>query len=367
MLRIWFNRAYESTAQVIEMLRANPDNRPVQVIGTHTDPDSPVLRACDEAYPEAELTPDDYVDWALAFSAEHRVDVLVPRARLAELSAAKGRFAEVGTRLLCADPEVIGLFADKAATYAAASELDLPVPPHHVVTDATALRAAYAELIGLAERVCVKPTRGTNGAGFRILTDRPPRLSDFAGQARARADLGALCTALDAADDFAGSEAAADLGRPRPELLVMPYLPGPEISMDVLADRDGNPAAIVGRTRSRRRRTLVDDRPARRVAEELTRAHRIGYLSNIQVRYWQAPADRQPRPYLLDVNTRLSGGLFQTALAGVNLPWAAVRLLLGESPEPLRPWYGAAFTTASTLVPLPPAADGTQPGGRPLD
>lgn len=352
MLRIWFNRAYESAARVIEMLRTNPDNRAVHVLGTHTDPDSPVLRACDESHPEPSADVAGYVEWALAFAREHRIDVLVPRVHMAELAEAKDRFAKTGTRLLCADAEVVRRFADKSQAYVAATALGLPVPPYRVVEDAAGVRSAYAELSEVAERVCLKPTRGTNGAGYRILSDRPPQLSDFAGQARAVADLSAVCEALDAAAE-----------RPRPELLVMPYLTGPEISMDVLAIADGEPRAVIGRTRSRRRRLLVDDAPARAVAETLTAAHAISFLSNTQVRYWSGPGDAAPRPYLLDVNTRISGGLFQTALAGVNLPWAAVRMALGEDPGPLTPEYGAAFTTASVLVPLPATPDGPAGSG----
>lgn len=349
MPRIWFNRAYESAARVIEMLRANPDGRALQVVGTHTDPDSPVLRVCDESYPEPDIDAADYVEWALEFAREHGVDVLVPRVHLAELAAAKQRFAEGGTRLLCPDAATVLRFADKSLAYAAAAALGLPVPPYRVVDDAAGVRSAYAELAEVAERVCLKPTHGTNGSGYRILSTTSPALADFAGPAKIRADVDALCSALDDA------EAAGD---PRPRLLLMPHLTGPEISMDVLADAAGRPRAVIGRTRSRRRRLLVDDGPAREVAETLTAAHGISFLSNTQIRYWRGPSDPAPRPYLLDVNTRISGGLFQTALAGVNLPWAAIRLVLGEDPGPLAPEYGAAFTTTSALVPLPGIFDG---------
>ena len=37
-------------------------------------------------------------------------------------------------------------------------------------------------------------------------------------------------------------------------------------------------------------------------------------------------------PVLMDVNTRPAGGLHQLALCGVNAPWAAVQLALGEDP-----------------------------------
>lgn len=357
MLRIWFNHTYATNAQVIEMLRANPDGRALHVIGTHPDLDSPVPRACDHAEQEPTLEPRDYIEWALEFARLHRVEVLVPRLHMAELADARERFAAVGTRLMCADGDTVRLFADKAAAYRAAAELDVPVPPYRVVNDSAGLRAAHAELSGLATAVCMKPISGTAGAGYRVLTDCPPRLSDFAGRARARADLNAVCVALDS---------ARAAGEPRPELLVTVYLEGPELSMDVLADADGRTRAVIGRNHAARRRLLVDDPAARAVAEALTAAYRIGYLSNTQIRYWQAPGESAPRPYLLEVNTRISGGLFQTALAGVNLPWAALQLVLGEEPGPIAPRYGGAFTTTSALVPLA-GPGGTARGTRPLD
>jgi biotin carboxylase len=128
--------------------------------------------------------------------------------------------------------------------------------------------------------------------------------------------------------------------------------------VDVLATPDGEVLAAIGRGRSRRRRLILDDRPARNVAETLTRAHPVAKLSNTQVRYWQGPGDDAPRPYLLELNGRISGGLFQTAIAGVNLPWDAVRLAMGEVVEPLAPRYGSAFTSVSSLLTLPPAGPG---------
>jgi hypothetical protein len=39
-------------------------------------------------------------------------------------------------------------------------------------------------------------------------------------------------------------------------------------------------------------------------------------------------------------------------LSGVNLPWAAVRLALGDDAGTLHPRYDVAFTTVSSLVGL---------------
>jgi biotin carboxylase len=124
-----------------------------------------------------------------------------------------------------------------------------------------------------------------------------------------------------------------------------------EVSVDVLADTGGIVLAAVGRQHDEqsRRRVIVDNGPAREIAETLVRTSEVAYLSNTQVRWWQ------DRPYLLELNTRAAGGLFQTALAGVNLPAAAVRLALGEPVGPLVPNFGAEYTDVASFVQLRPS------------
>lgn len=343
MLRIWFNRTYATNSHVIAMLRANPDGRPVHVIGTHADPDSPVLAVSDEAYPEPpwDCQGADYVAWALAFAGGHGVEVFIPRVGMADLADARPDFAAAGVSLMCPSAATVRLFEDKAAAYRAAAVLGLPVPPHHVINDSMALRAAFAQLRDIAPIVCMKPVRATGADGFRILSTAGPDIAGLLGPARAQIPLDWACDALDGAHT-AGSSVAP--------LLVMPYLPGPEISVDVLAGRDGRTLAAVGRRSYRRRRVIVDDEPARGVAQALSQEHCVAYLSNTQVRYWQGPDDDEPRPYLLELNPRISGGLFQTILTGVNLPWAAVRLTLGEHVGTLHPTFDVSFTTVDSLV-----------------
>lgn len=65
------------------------------------------------------------------------------------------------------------------------------------------------------------------------------------------------------------------------------------------------------------------------MATLLVEHFRLPYLSNVQVRF------RNGEPVLLEANPRASAGIYQTALTGVNLPWAAVRLLLRGDPGPL--------------------------------
>ncbi|MGI8696024.1 MAG: ATP-grasp domain-containing protein [Mycobacteriales bacterium] len=345
MLTVFFNRSYATNAHVIGMLRDNPDGEKVRIVGTHADPDSPVLAACDEAYPEPDdsVTGADYVRWALQFCTDHDVDVFIPRLHMADLTAAAGLFARCGVTLLASPAAAVRVFEDKAAGYAAAELLGLPTPPHHVITTAPALAAAVEDLGGVTDRVCIKPVTGVGAEGFRVLSRAPMTLAGLLGPLTPTVAMGQVYETL---------RAATAAGVVVPPLLVLPFLTGPEVSIDTLADADGRTIASIGRVKGRRRRLIVDDKQARTVADTLIAAHRIGYLSNTQVRYWQHPDEPMPRPYLLEVNTRISGGLFQTALAGVNLPWAAVRMATGRGADLPRPIYDVAYAMVDTLVPL---------------
>ncbi|WP_234425787.1 ATP-grasp domain-containing protein, partial [Streptomyces kebangsaanensis] len=87
--------------------------------------------------------------------------------------------------------------------------------------------------------------------------------------------------------------------------------------------------------------------PARRIAEGFGLHH----LSNIQFRMYG------DRPVLLDVNTRPAGGLHQLSLCGINAPWAAVLLALGEDPgEMTPPFLGQDYTVVSAPRALRPVS-----------
>jgi hypothetical protein len=107
----------------------------------------------------------------------------------------------------------------------------------------------------------------------------------------------------------------------------------------------------VGRTKHGRRRgfTLHEQwlEPARRIAEGFGLHH----LSNIQFRMYG------DRPVLMDVNTRPAGGLHQLSLCGINAPWAAVQLALGEETGMLEPpFLGQDYTVVSGPRPLRPVS-----------
>ncbi|WP_052390382.1 ATP-grasp domain-containing protein [Streptomyces sp. NRRL B-24484] len=312
-VRVWLNRTYAENVFFIDLLRAAP--RPVEIHATHVDPDSPVLAAADFGSLEPEgLSPEAYVEFALEFCARHSIDVFLPRLGQLAISLRRRDFEAIGTALVCPSAAAIAVFESKADGYAAMAAAGLPVPLWRHVRTADELLAAVEEIEAEGSTACLKPASGAGGEGFRVLTREPFSLRRLAGFPDASVQLDQVLNALEQSPEPA-------------DLLVMPLLEGPEVSVDCLTSPDGRLLAAVGRTKTRRRRTFTTEprylEPTRRLVETFG----VSYLSNVQYRHHHG------RPVVLDVNTRPSGGLHQLRLCGLNLPWTAVQLALGETPS----------------------------------
>ncbi|MEU1185035.1 ATP-grasp domain-containing protein [Streptomyces sp. NPDC005820] len=334
-VRVWLNRTYAENVFFMDQLRRNPSDRAVEIHATHGDADSPVLAAADTADLEPEgLSPAAYVEYALDQCQRRGIDVFVPRLQQAAIVAHRADFEAIGTALLAPTPEAVAVFEDKIVAYEAVQAIGVPVPPWYRARNADELVAAVEELEEAGHRACFKPASGAGGVGFRVITRAPFSLMHLSGFPTPYVQLDMVVEALKQGDEAV-------------DWLVMPRLEQPEVSVDCLTGPDNRVRMAIGRSKNGRRRgfTLHEQwlEPARRIAEGFG----LHYLSNIQFRMFG------DEPVLMDVNTRPAGGLHQLSLCGVNAPWAAVQLALGEdSGEVVPPFLGQDYTVVSGPRPL---------------
>ncbi|MEU6305470.1 ATP-grasp domain-containing protein [Streptomyces chartreusis] len=350
-VRVWLNRTYAENVFFMDQLRRNPSDRAVEIHATHGDADSPVLAAADTAELEPEgLSPAGYVEYALAQCGRRGIDVFVPRLHQSAIVAHRAEFEAVGTALLAPPPEAVAVFQDKVIAYEAVQAVGVPVPPWWRVRNADELVAAVEELEEAGHKACFKPASGAGGVGFRVITRSPFSLTHLSGFPTPYVQLDLVEDALRRTDEPV-------------DWLVMPRLEQPEVSVDCLTGPDNRVRLAIGRMKNGRRRgfTLHEQwlEPARLIAEGFG----LHYLSNIQFRMFG------DTPVLMDVNTRPAGGLHQLSLCGVNVPWLAVQLALGEDPgEVVPPFLGQDYTVVSgprqlrpVSIPQQRAAEETAP------
>jgi hypothetical protein len=338
-VRVWLNRTYAENVFFMDQLRRNPSDRAVEIHATHGDADSPVLAAADTAELEPEgLSPAAYVEYALDQCRRRGIDVFVPRLHQSAIVAHRADFAAAGTALLAPPPQAVAVFQDKVIAYEAVQAIGVPVPPWRRVRNADELVAAVEELEAGGHKVCFKPASGAGGVGFRVITRAPFSLMHLNGFPTPYVQLDLVLDALRRAEEPV-------------DWLVMPRLEQPEVSVDCLTGPDNRVRLAIGRVKNGRRRgfTLQEQwlEPARRIAEGFG----LHYLSNIQFRMFGET------PVLMDVNTRPAGGLHQLSLCGVNVPWLAVQLALGEDPgEVAPPFLGQDYTVVAGPRPLRPVS-----------
>ena len=327
MTNIYFNRWFSTVYHYINMIRDNPDGRSFTFYGTHPDPGHLSLQACDHAEPEPELYGAEYVDYALDFCRRNRIDVFIPRLHMLEIAKEVGRFDEIGTKVMvCRDIELLECLMEKDRFYESLAGTGVvPLPAYEVAETAEQFAAAYEKLRSGGHRVCFKPTNAEGGMGFRIIDNErseQDKLKALYGWVSATIPFEEAYRTLAAAERF-------------PRLMVMELLPDEEVSIDCLADADGRLIAAIPRRKSSGRIYLLENRPelleiASRVAERC----RIPFAYNIQVKY------NEGIPKLLEINPRMSGGLYITCLSGVNMPYLAVKAILGEAIERPEPQFG---------------------------
>jgi hypothetical protein len=321
---IWLNRNIASAFNFVETLRESMQpGDDWRVITSHPYPYSAVFRAshAQEVEP-ANLSDAEYVRYCLDFVRRHGVNLFIPGTKLRPIVKARRQFEERGARLLAAaDPAILRTLENKARLYAAIPPGLARIPDYRVVRDLAEFDAAYRELHRRHRLVCFKPCVSVYGLGFRIVTS-------YSGGIRRLLNTASLKIGLrQARARLAGAK------RFRP-LMVMEYLPGPERSVDCLGLDGELVRCVVRRKASVEGYQKLEHNPKLvETVRRLARHFRLTGLFNVQFR------DRGGVPYLLEINPRMSGGLFYSCLSGLSFPYWAVRLALGtarpeEVPEP---------------------------------
>ncbi|WP_391572400.1 ATP-grasp domain-containing protein [Cohnella sp.] len=327
MTNIYFNRWFSSAYHYINMIRDNPDGQRFTFYGTHPDPGHLALQACDYSEQEPVLHGEEYVEYALDFCRRNEIGVFIPRLKMLEIAKEARRFDEIGTKVMvCRDIPLLECLMEKDRFYESlAGSGVVPLPEYEIAETAEQFKAAYEKLAARGHRVCFKPTNAEGGMGFRIIDNErseQDKLNDLYGWVSAAISFEEAYGTLSSVERF-------------PRLMVMELLPDEEVSIDCLADAEGNLLAAIPRRKSSGRIYLLEDKPELlEIASRVAARCRIPFVYNIQVKY------NNGVPKLLEINPRMSGGLYITCLSGVNMPYLAVKAILGQPFEPPVPQFG---------------------------
>ncbi len=308
-MNIWFNHWFSAAYHIINYMREADKN--IHIIGTNSRADSVYKMVCDEWYNE----PSDngsYVDNCLDFCTEHKIDIFAPRRHMKEITENSSRFAEIGTTLLANTNKTdIELIYDKVKTYdyLKSNGLSDVIPEYYSCGNSEEFARAVLDLQKKGYKVCYQLSVDEGGISYHVIEENPT--------------VSIWCKSSSHVSFADSIEIIGNYDFSVP-VIVMPYLSQPEISVDCLKTDRG--LLMIPRYKMGGRVSRVDfDKSIMQITEKISEKFVLEMPYNVQYRFYDG------RPYLLEINPRMSGGIQLSCMgSGINLPALALKKLLNQ-------------------------------------
>ena len=328
MIRVWFNHWFSTVYKLIEMLR---EEQAYYIIGTNQFQNAVYRLVCDEFYTEPVLDGEAYADYCLEFCREHKIDVFIPRRHMLSISKRKSDFEALGVRVMADDYDKLVKLNYKTKAYESFRDIEsLYIPEYRLVTNANGFKAAYEELRERYRQVCFKFERDEGGKSFRLIDNSRTGYHALFKKQSTRMTFDDAYKALSETEECS-------------PLIVMPYLPGSELSVDGLVTSRGR--ILIPRIKTSERAERIEyDSSILKMCNDILDRCPLECPFNIQFKYLD------DIPYFLEINTRMSGGFQLSSVAGnINILDIAINKLLGNEKE----WSISEEDRLITYVELP--------------
>ncbi|TGE31680.1 ATP-grasp domain-containing protein [Desulfosporosinus sp. Sb-LF] len=313
-IRVYFNRCFSTTPKIIQRLLSFSDIHRFKIYISHGCVNNYLQEVADYFEVEPSLDGKNYVDYCLNFCLKHEIELFVPRYNVTTLINYKEEFDRIGVKVMfIGSSEIYQLLESKIKTYEVLSNIDIvAIPKTFCVKNYEDFQIAYTKIIEIGSSACMKPISGIGGNGFKKIIETMTEIDELYQSTGSTISKDRIARIL------------KDSQNVEP-FIVMEYLEGDEFSIDCLANKGELIRAIPRRKLDFYRQNIEHREDLIAIAQKLTKKFNLNYLYNIQLKYHKG------KVYLIEINTRMSGGIHKSSLAGVNFLYLAIKLLMGEA------------------------------------
>lgn len=308
---IWFMEGMSSQRGIlIAAAAARKDaGADFTIIGSHRANRPEIMSEADLSFHEPQC-PQERLDFIVHIVGKHNVVAIQAGRGCRWFEEHRAEIEALGVQLTTGAGSVKHHhIADHKDAFAQLMEThQLPVVPSIRIETVAALKKALDDGKDSPVPLCVKPVVGIYGAGFWILDPnvRGMRAFDKVDERYVHPSLYLQAQLMDVDNDE---------NEPlRSPLVLMPYLPGPERSVDMLVE-NGEVIAAIARIKEGQFQRMENEGPAIDLAKQCAAVMKADGIVNVQTRN-----DHTGKPVLLEINMRPSGGMCRTIACGVNLP-----------------------------------------------
>lgn len=305
---------------IIKCLRKNGE-RNIRIVGVDINENAGGRNLVDAFYVVPKASDDNFILRILDICKKESVDVIEPivTRELMKFAVSKQLFEAAGIKVAVMNPETLDIVNNKAHLFDAMKKAGLAIPDYIVVNTLDELIDA-CKVLGYPHRaICVKGAVGNGSRGVRIVDSSISKYDLFFNEKP-----NSMYISYDELIRTLSEKPTI------PEMLVMEYLPGTEYSVDFLADKGKDLYAV-----SRKALSVVT---SNMMSLEIDNNYEvIGLCSNIVKELnlsgnfgFDLKYGYDDKPYIIEINPRLTAGVVSCAASGVNLPYLGIKYLLGE-------------------------------------
>ena len=250
---------------------------------------------------------ENYIPFLLDYCKENKIEILLALfdIDLPVLARNKGKFADVGTRVIVYSPEFTDICNDKWKTYLYLKENGFNVPKTFLTLNSVMLALERGDI---NYPLIVKPRFGCGSIAMSIAKDEMSLLCEYSK------------TLHEVNHSYLKYESAAQENK----IIFQEYLKGQEYGMDIINDLEGNFKNAIVKKKIAMRAGETDIAELCEPPEILSVAERLGkltgHIANLDCDLFLVEGNA----YVLEMNARFGGGYPFSHMGGCNLPRAIV-------------------------------------------
>ena len=308
---------------VIDCLKNNYEKRKFKIICTDIVEKKLLRHKSDGFYIIPKGNSKNFISEILKICKKEKIDIIIPGNAEEILSISKNiqLFNSRNILTTISNFNNLNIILNKEKTYSKLKKIGINVPEYYRVKNFKEFLDAIKKLGYPKKDVCFKPSKYSESGGtrgFRILRKKNSAKKILLNHKPDSIEI-----------DFATTEVALKNTGPI-DLLIMEYLPGDEFSTYVFAEK-GNMHYCIPNLRQKLDRyysfeAKIQKNPkiekmCKKIVKELELS------SNINIQFKNS---KNNVPKLIEINPRIGGTIILPSVSGINLPYLAIKLCLGE-------------------------------------
>lgn len=308
---IWFNQWFSTIHFVIKALKYQ--RKDIMILASSRNKEHVYLTEADEVIYEPE-SGHGYAEFAIDVCKKYGVDIFFVKREMLTLSMYKPEFDRLGVQMVCDKFSSLNIFDNKDITYRLIRDTTdkINIPTYGVVKTAEELQNELHKFFNSGKKLAVIKNISDEGAD----SVRMVSANGIASNTFVKGAPNLTISEQDAVLSYLKSK--------RKPMMVMEYLKGPEVSVDCYISAKGDIAI----PRFKMGKRVEEVRYHKEIMEQ---ALAIGHMFKLEFPYNVQFRWLGDKPYLLEVNPRISGGIQFAIACGFNIPMYVVKDILYEN------------------------------------